>query len=53
MADDQRNLSPLPLKEAAEHALLEMRDRFELKRGDSISLDALEDELQSQMLVEH
>jgi hypothetical protein len=30
---------------AAEHALLEMRDRFGLARGDSISLDALEDAL--------
>jgi hypothetical protein len=31
------------LSDAAEHALLEMRDRFDLKRGDSVSLDALED----------
>lgn len=31
----------------AEHALLEMRDRFNLARGDSISLDALEDNLNS------
>lgn len=33
------------LFECAEHALLEMRDRFDLKRGDSVSLDALEDEI--------
>jgi len=33
------------LRECAEHALVEMRDRFGLNRGDSISLDALEDAL--------
>lgn len=33
------------LRECAEHALLEMRDRFDLKRGGSVSLDALEDAL--------
>lgn len=31
------------LREAAQHAILEMRDRFDLKRGDSVSLDALEE----------
>lgn len=33
------------LREVAEHALFEMRDRFDLKRGQSASLDALEDAL--------